>query len=115
MAAKAAHVRENTVAVLFFLMIRRPPRSTLFPYTTLFRSAVLKGNFLYERIDGKSNAEGELTLLEGSKLSYYKSFQTDGTIKFEGDLTNPNLNLTATYTSYYIPSDSTTNGRSEER
>src|SRR5258708_28817469 len=25
----------------FFLMIRRPPRSTLFPYTTLFRSAIL--------------------------------------------------------------------------
>src|SRR3712207_7226623 len=25
-------------AVCFFLMIRRPPRSTLFPYTTLFRS-----------------------------------------------------------------------------
>src|SRR3712207_8162171 len=24
--------------MLFFLMIRRPPRSTLFPYTTLFRS-----------------------------------------------------------------------------
>ena len=24
---------------VFFLMIRRPPRSTLFPYTTLFRSA----------------------------------------------------------------------------
>src|SRR2546430_8724415 len=29
----------------FFLMIRRPPRSTLFPYTTLFRSLVLE----YER------------------------------------------------------------------
>src|ERR1039457_3498983 len=27
-----------TVRCLFFLMIRRPPRSTLFPYTTLFRS-----------------------------------------------------------------------------
>src|SRR5258708_39650358 len=26
--------------VFFFLMIRRPPRSTLFPYTTLFRSKV---------------------------------------------------------------------------
>src|SRR3712207_7914844 len=26
------------VDVVFFLMIRRPPRSTLFPYTTLFRS-----------------------------------------------------------------------------
>src|SRR5256885_13091576 len=27
----------------FFLMIRRPPRSTLFPYTTLFRSIAGKG------------------------------------------------------------------------
>src|SRR3712207_8960527 len=27
----------------FFLMIRRPPRSTLFPYTTLFRSGVSLG------------------------------------------------------------------------
>src|SRR2546430_10123507 len=27
------------LALFFFLMIRRPPRSTLFPYTTLFRSA----------------------------------------------------------------------------
>src|SRR3712207_9188020 len=26
------------IIYLFFLMIRRPPRSTLFPYTTLFRS-----------------------------------------------------------------------------
>src|SRR2546430_8753539 len=26
------------VSIFFFLMIRRPPRSTLFPYTTLFRS-----------------------------------------------------------------------------
>src|SRR5574341_2310169 len=26
--------------LLFFLMIRRPPRSTLFPYTTLFRSSI---------------------------------------------------------------------------
>src|SRR2546425_2734683 len=26
--------------VFFFLMIRRPPRSTLFPYTTLFRSVI---------------------------------------------------------------------------
>src|SRR5256884_2421068 len=27
----------------FFLMIRRPPRSTLFPYTTLFRSRLERG------------------------------------------------------------------------
>src|SRR3712207_8495872 len=29
--------------IFFFLMIRRPPRSTLFPYTTLFRSRGLCG------------------------------------------------------------------------
>src|SRR3712207_8356118 len=28
-----------TSSMYFFLMIRRPPRSTLFPYTTLFRSS----------------------------------------------------------------------------
>src|SRR3712207_7121230 len=28
-----------SILFFFFLMIRRPPRSTLFPYTTLFRSA----------------------------------------------------------------------------
>src|SRR2546429_7168903 len=28
----------HTLLFFFFLMIRRPPRSTLFPYTTLFRS-----------------------------------------------------------------------------
>src|SRR3954464_8186609 len=30
--------RSRRQRLLFFLMIRRPPRSTLFPYTTLFRS-----------------------------------------------------------------------------
>src|SRR3712207_8966764 len=29
---------EMSLECIFFLMIRRPPRSTLFPYTTLFRS-----------------------------------------------------------------------------
>src|SRR3712207_8443208 len=30
----------NRLVIFFFLMIGRPPRSTLFPYTTLFRSGV---------------------------------------------------------------------------
>src|SRR3989441_12957520 len=34
----ASHTRCAYVLLFFFLMIRRPPRSTLFPYTTLFRS-----------------------------------------------------------------------------
>src|SRR5216684_7680206 len=33
---------EGRVELFFFLMIRRPPRSTLFPYTTLFRSVLGK-------------------------------------------------------------------------
>src|SRR5256885_17009962 len=32
---------DRCLLFFFFLMIRRPPRSTLFPYTTLFRSAFL--------------------------------------------------------------------------
>src|SRR3712207_6975802 len=32
-----------TFICVFFLMIRRPPRSTLFPYTTLFRSVAWSG------------------------------------------------------------------------
>src|SRR3712207_7177099 len=32
-------MRTLVVCIFFFLMIRRPPRSTLCPYTTLFRSA----------------------------------------------------------------------------
>src|SRR3989442_10576418 len=37
--------------MFFFLMIRRPPRSTLFPYTTLFRSTAS-----YTRAGGESVA-----------------------------------------------------------
>src|SRR4051794_41536287 len=33
----------SLIPFFFFLMIRRPPRSTLFPYTTLFRSHSLGG------------------------------------------------------------------------
>src|SRR3712207_6905204 len=33
--------------IFFFLMIRRPPRSTLFPYTTLFRSLLTVTMLLY--------------------------------------------------------------------
>src|SRR3712207_7535667 len=34
---------DTAIFIFFFLMIRRPPRSTLFPYTTLFRSLWLTG------------------------------------------------------------------------
>src|SRR3712207_9155920 len=38
---------------IFFLMIRRPPRSTLFPYTTLFRSATLLRSRLHRPTGGE--------------------------------------------------------------
>src|SRR5438034_7412594 len=38
----------RVVSHFFFLMIRRPPRSTLFPYTTLFRSVRLAHETLAE-------------------------------------------------------------------
>src|SRR3989442_9006511 len=42
------------LALFFFLMIRRPPRSTLFPYTTLFRSNLRAdvGDALPDRLNG---------------------------------------------------------------
>src|SRR5258708_21273410 len=48
---------QSMTARLFFLMIRRPPRSTLFPYTTLFRSqkkffGSQKSVWFHDRHDG---------------------------------------------------------------
>src|SRR5256885_11981503 len=43
-----------TFLFFFFLMIRRPPRSTLFPYTTLFRSAPSE-----QRSGGRHGAGGD--------------------------------------------------------
>src|ERR1035437_10488963 len=40
----------SRVSFFFFLMIRRPPRSTLFPYTTLFRSILEEGPRRYDAI-----------------------------------------------------------------
>src|SRR2546427_12824564 len=39
----------------FFLMIRRPPRSTLFPYTTLFRSATQEALHGLRLVHGQAN------------------------------------------------------------
>src|SRR5690242_21396032 len=44
--------------VIFFITLRRPPRSTLFPYTTLFRSADQRLRALRVRLlDGHEDAE----------------------------------------------------------
>src|SRR2546430_12655307 len=38
MSSTTSCALQHSSSIFFFLMIRRPPRSTLFPYTTLFRS-----------------------------------------------------------------------------
>src|SRR3712207_7267964 len=45
-------IKCDIVYIFFFLMIRRPPRSTLFPYTTLFRSRLDYSKGLEERFLG---------------------------------------------------------------
>src|SRR3712207_7958729 len=45
--------------LFFFLMIRRPPKSTLFPYTTLFRS--------HEQVEVASDVLVDLLLLAGAR------------------------------------------------
>src|SRR2546422_3324422 len=52
--------------LFFFLMIRRPPRSTLFPYTTLFRS---------RRDAGISAGGDELRALEGRRVRHPEEIQ----------------------------------------
>src|SRR5258706_8378304 len=52
----------------FFLMIRRPPRSTLFPYTTLFRSRDLEARTHVLR-DRKRRSPDRLLRFLGSRRS----------------------------------------------
>src|SRR3712207_7353055 len=58
----------NLKFFFFFLMIRRPPRSTLFPYTTLFRSHNPLIREFYERLVEAGKPRGMLESC-GSKIS----------------------------------------------
>lgn len=69
-------------------------------------TAYLSGNFQYEKTAGSPNAQGELKLLEGSNLQFFKTLSAEGSIKFESELDNPYLDITATYTDYYTPDSS---------
>src|SRR2546422_2049853 len=51
----------SEISYFFFLMIRRPPRSTLFPYTTLFRSITAQSQSfkLRERLEEAKVSHGQ--------------------------------------------------------
>src|SRR2546430_10920900 len=53
--------------VFFFLMIRRPPRSTLFPYTTLFRSLRVRKEWQRDRVDAARRSHGRGRDLDGNR------------------------------------------------
>src|ERR1043165_10021305 len=63
----------------FFLMIRRPPRSTLFPYTTLFRSLQI-GSYRRHRVqlvareDPRQRSEEHTSELQSRGLISYAAF-----------------------------------------
>src|SRR3989449_11694971 len=65
-------VRDERFFLFFFLMIRRPPRSTLFPYTTLFRSVrksallVLRAKLIFQRHPDPTLIDGKLVFQEGN-------------------------------------------------
>src|SRR5262245_62346002 len=52
--------------VFFFLMIRRPPRSTLFPYTTLFRSKM--GKVMRHTLGASLNIRHNLSSSKGKSV-----------------------------------------------
>src|SRR5256885_10588262 len=55
----------------FFLLIRRPPRSTLFPYTTLFRSAGREDEArgVFEKLCARANDVGLLPDRKSTRLN----------------------------------------------
>src|SRR3712207_8895498 len=62
----------------FFLMIRRPPRSTLFPYTTLFRSGEdVSRAFpdLVEALNFEGAIDGELLIVREGRVQSFNVLQ----------------------------------------
>src|SRR3712207_8093286 len=48
--------------LVFFLKIRRPPRSTLFPYTTLFRSRATRGSAVRRAVEGQLVVDSSIAI-----------------------------------------------------
>lgn len=47
--------------------------------------------------DGKLDVRGTLDVKDNSTFKFYKNFKASGTVSFNGDVSNPNINMTAIY------------------
>src|SRR2546430_5751110 len=74
----------------FFLMIRRPPRSTLFPYTTLFRSlrvsAEIGGALSLTLIASLITSGGFVQMISRSGNFYYRSEEHTSELQSQSNL-----------------------------
>src|SRR2546423_11997646 len=66
------------IVFFFFLMIRRPPRSTLFPYTTLFRSYnnYFKAPWMPDRTEANPNELNQDDARYGFRCCHLKNIWT---------------------------------------
>src|SRR3712207_8956475 len=83
----------------FFLMIRRPPRSTLFPYTTLFRSAEERALGLVDDRVVDEAAAGALEQLLAAAAPHLSAVGQRGA---EGDRKSTRLNSSHANISYAV-------------
>src|SRR2546430_10711138 len=79
----------------FFLMIRRPPRSTLFPYTTLFRSGSARGVSRETFPAGNHHRRRRLECNRGSRT-------VGGSASFRPDRKSTRLNSSHSQISYAV-------------
>src|SRR2546430_11204543 len=74
--------------IFFFLMIRRPPRSTLFPYTTLFRSAVAVGEIdrICERLAARGMSDPDAWWQEWCSMAEKRSEEHTSELQSQSNL-----------------------------
>src|SRR5687768_17653038 len=85
-----------------FLMIRRPPSSTLFPYTTLFRSARRLPRDIEPPVVSKSNPEDQPIMWIGLSGPYSQQMLADYARYRVKDRKSTRLNSSHGYISYAV-------------
>lgn len=67
--------------------------------------ADLKGAVVYNFSGNQTSTQGEIELTQDSYLVFYQKFLASGEIRFESSLSNPYLDVVATYSNYYVQGD----------